>query len=144
MPARRDNPYSSFNFIVDAGGEAIAGFSEVDLPGARIEAIEYREGADKTSAARRLPGRVTYDDVVLRRGLTGGTELYDWFNAIREGVLDRRDVRITLLDEARNPVYAWRLLRAWPTRYELGGLHALGNEVVVETLELAYESFDVD
>lgn len=143
MPTKRDNPYGNFNFLVQLGGEDAAGFSEVELPEGRIEAIEYREGDDR-GAARKLPGRVSYGDVVLRRGLTGGTELYDWWSAVRDGQPDRRDVSIVLLDEARNPVAVWRVRNAWPTRLAFGRLDGRGNEVVIETLELAHEGFELE
>jgi phage tail-like protein len=140
----RDNPYSNVNFIVEVDGVAAAGFSEVDLPEGRIDVIEYREGSDKTSDARKLPGRVGYSNVVLRRGVTGRTDLYDWWNLIREGALDRRAVAIVLLDEARNPVQRWHLVHAWPTRLAYSQLNALGDENVIETLELAYERFTME
>ena len=144
MPIQRDDPYSNFNFLVEIDGVASAGFAEADLPGGRIETIEYREGGDKTSAARKLPGRVSYENVILRRGLSGRTDLYDWWRAVRDGALDRRDVSIQLLDEARNPVQRWTLRDAWPTRLAYSRLDGLGNEIAVETLELAYESFDTE
>jgi len=143
VTVRRDDPYPDFNFLVELGGDVVGGFSEVELPAAEIETIEYREGGDKTSAARKLPGRVKYGNVVLKRGVAGGTELWDWFDAVRDGNLDRREVRITLLDETRQPVLAWTFRRAWPARYDAPDLRALGNEVAIETLELAHEGFEV-
>ena len=85
MAVQRDNPYGNYNFVVELGGAAEAGFSEVDLPAGEIEAIEYREGADKVSSARKLPGRVSYPNVVLRRGVAGRLELFDWWQAVRDG-----------------------------------------------------------
>ena len=144
MPVQRDNPYSSFNFLVEIDGVASAGFAEADLPGGRIETIEYREGGDPTSSARKLPGRVSYENVVLRRGLSGRADLYDWWRAVRDGAPDRRIVAIVLLDEARKPVQRWTLRDAWPARLSYSRLEGLGNEIAIETLELAYESFDTE
>jgi phage tail-like protein len=144
MPVRRDDPYAGFNFIVEIGGEPSAGFAEARLPAARIEVIRYREGADASSAARLLPGRVEYENVVLRRGFAGSPELYAWWDAVRNGELDRRPVTITLLDEARTAVARWLLVRAWPARLAYGRLAALKNEVAIESLELAYERFELD
>ncbi|MBA3347151.1 MAG: phage tail protein [Actinobacteria bacterium] len=144
MPIRRDNPYANFNFTVDIGAGDELGFSEADLPSGEIEVIEYREGADRTNAARKLPGRVSYPRVVLRRGLAGRLELFDWWKAARDGQVDRRNVRITLLDEARAPVQTWRLRNAWPTKLSSSPLNARGNEVVIESLELAHEGFETE
>ncbi|MGH3070639.1 MAG: phage tail protein [Gaiellaceae bacterium] len=144
MAVQRENPYANFNFIVDLGfGEDLL-FAEAEIPAAEIEAIEYREGGDRTSAARKLPGRVRYGNVVLRRGISGRLELWEWFKAVRDGQPARRDVTITLLDEARSPVQQWRLRDAWPAKFDASDLNAKGNEVVIETLELAVESIDVE
>jgi phage tail-like protein len=144
VPVQRDNPYSNFNFLVEIDGVASAGFAEADLPSGRIETIEYREGGDKTSGARKLPGRVSYDNVVLQRGLAGRTDLYDWWRAVRDGAPDGRNVAIELLDEARAPVQRWLLRDAWPTRLAYSRLDGLGNEIAIETLELTYESFELE
>lgn len=144
MAVQRDNPYPNFNFAVDIGGGDEIAFAAVEIPAAEIETIEYREGADRTNAARKLPGRVRYGNVVLRRGIDGRLALWQWFKEVRDGNPSRRDVTITLLDEARNPVLQWRLRNAWPAKIDPSDLDGKGNEVVVETLELAVESIDVE
>lgn len=144
MAVQRDNPYPNHNFAVDIGLGDNTWFSEVELPAAELDVIEYREGGDKTSAARKLPGRVRYGNAVLRRGISGRLELWEWFKAVRDGQLQRRDVAITLHDEQHNPVQRWLLRDAWPAKYESSDLNAKGNEVVIETIELAVESIDVE
>jgi len=143
MPVARPDPYLNFNFLVVIGGETIAGFSEVDLPEGSVEVVAYREGSDKTSGARLLPGRVNYGPLVLRRGFAGDMDLYDWWREITQGTVDRRNVKVTLLDEARNEVASWSVRRAWPSKYESSDLNALGNEVVIETLELTHEGVEL-
>jgi phage tail-like protein len=143
MPVARPDPYLNFNFLVDVGGNTIAGFSEVELPEGSIEVVAYRDGSDKTSGARLLPGRVDYGPLVLRRGFTGDMALYDWWRSVIQGNLDRRDVRVTLLDETRQQVAQWRVRRAWPSKYESSDLNALGNDVVIETLELTHEGVEL-
>ena len=144
MAVKRDNPYANYNFVVDLGQGDEAGFSEAELPEGAIEAIEYREGNDKVSSSRKLPGRVSYPNVVLKRGLAGGLELFDWWKSVRDGSPDRRNVTITLLDEQQTPVQRWRLRNAWPAKLQSSSLNALGNDVVIETLELAHEGFEIE
>ena len=144
MAVQRKNPYANFNFTVEMGlGEAV-GFSEVDLPAGEIEVIEYREGNEVESRARKLPGLTKYANVTLKRGVAGDLELFEWWKTIRDGQLLRRDVRITLLDEQRQPVQRWVLRDAWPAKLDYSTLNALGNEVVIETLELAHEGFETE
>jgi phage tail-like protein len=139
----RDDPYRNFNFMVEIDQLTVAGFSEVDLPAGRIEAVAYREGTDLNSAARLLPGRVSYGPLVLRRGISGNTELFEWWRSVAEGNPDRRNVSVVLLDERRNAVARWNLQDAWPTKYEPPSFDALGNDVAIETLELAHEGIEL-
>lgn len=142
MPDRQ--PYRTFNFRVEIDGIGEAQFSEVDVPDAEIAVVEYREGADKTSASRKLPGRVRYGNVVLRRGISGDLSLYQWFRAVASGDFQARDAAIILLDAERQPVRRWLARDAWPTKYAGPALNAKNDEVAIETLELAVESIEID
>jgi phage tail-like protein len=137
-------PYRNFHFRVEIDGLPEIGFSEVIVPESRLEVVEYREGGDHPSGTRKLPGRVSVGNVVLRRGIDRDLSLWNWFRAVRDGDLDRRNVTIVLLDAARADVRRWNVERAWPAVYESGPLHARGNEVVIETLELACERIDIE
>ena len=144
MPSARQDPYLDFNFLVEIDSVTSAGFSEAELPAGRIEVVAYREGGDRTSAARLLPGRVEYAPLVLRRGFAGDAALFQWWQAVAQGTLDRRNVSVVLLDEQRQEVARWNLRRAWPTKYSGPSLNALGNDVAIETLELAHEGIELD
>ena len=144
MAVQRDNPYLNFNFTVDIGVGDELGFSEVDGLAGEIEVIEYREGADKVNTARKLPGLAKYPNVMLKRGITGRTDLFEWWKSVRDGQVQRRNVTITLLDEQRQPVLRWLLRNAWPVKLEGPTLNATGNEVAIETLELAHEGLEID
>jgi len=120
-------------------------FSEVDLGPARIDVIEYRTGADRQSESRKLPGRAREGPATLRRGLTGDLDLYAWWNAVRNGEANAaRTVVVKLLNEEREPVAAWQLARAWPSKLEFGPLRGAGQDVAVETLELTYERLEME
>ena len=144
MAVKRDNPYLNFNFIVDIGIGDELGFSEAEVPSGEIEVIEYREGADRVNTARKLPGLAKYPNVTLKRGITGSTDLFEWWKSVRDGQVVRRNVTITLLDEQRQAVYRWLLHNAWPVKIEGPTLNASGNEVAIETLELAHEGLEIE
>ncbi len=145
MAVFREQPYGNFNFLVDVGTgntESVqAGFSEVVLPEATVEVIEYRNGNDKISAVRKIPGRVQYGNVILKRGMIGTLDLYEWWDQVRTGAGNyRRAVTIQLLNEDRSStVLVWKLINAWPMRYTLGSLVAPGNDVAIESIELCHE-----
>jgi phage tail-like protein len=138
------HPYRDFNFLVEIEGVSSAQFAEVTVPDAEITVVEYREGGDKTSVTRKLPGRVRYGNVVLKRGVSGDLALYDWFRAIATGDFQPRNVSIVLLDAERQPVIRWNVSQAWPTKYDVSDLKGKSNEVVIEMLELTHEGIQVE
>jgi phage tail-like protein len=144
VAVQRDNPYLNFNFLVDLGLGDEMGFSEVEVPSGEIEVIEYREGGDRVNSARKLPGLTKYPNVTLKRGITGRTDLFEWWKSVRDGQAQRRNVTITLLDEQRQAVLRWHLRDAFPVKLEGPTLNATGNEVAIETLELAHEGLELE
>jgi phage tail-like protein len=143
MPQRRNDPYLNFNFRIEIDGLEVAGFSEVQVPEGRIEAVAYREGTDGSSAARLLPGRVEWEPVVLRRGFAGDASLFEWWNELVHGNLSRKNVAIVLLDEQQRDVARWLVRRAWPSKLVGPNLRGLGNDVAIETLELSHEGIEL-
>ncbi|GAB3539185.1 hypothetical protein GCM10027443_35390 [Pontibacter brevis] len=51
---------------------------------------------------------------------------------------------IRLLDEKQHLIAVWKVSAAWPTKVEGPGLASGGNEVVVETIELAHEGLCIE
>ena len=147
MATQRDRPYGNFNFIVELDGTGnLGGFSEIVLPELSIEVIEYRAGGDKELGVRKLPGLVKYSNLMLKRGLAGAMNLYQWVNDVRNGSgTAYRTVVIQLQNEARSEVvWTWKLLRAWPVKYRFSNLDAKGKDVEVEILELAIERLEIE
>ena len=137
-------PYRSFNFRVEIDGIAEAQFAEVVVPDAEIAVVEYREGGDPTSAARKLPGRVRYGNLVLKRGVTADLSLYQWFRALVNGDFQPRNAVIVLLDAERQPVRRWLARDTWPAKYTGPTLTAAADEVAIETMELAVTQIEIE
>jgi phage tail-like protein len=151
MPTFRENPYGAFNFLVALGGaqgdgsegQIIGGFSDVTVGGIDVNYSEYRTGNEKFNTSRKIPNTHKLDDVTLKRGLVGSTDLFEWLKGVRDGTADPRQVTITLLDEARNPVAMWRLYRAQPKKWTAPTLAAKGGgDVAMEELHLVHEGIE--
>jgi phage tail-like protein len=155
MAVQRDNPYSAFNYIVSLGsgveanngdgalGTVIGGFSDVSGLSTEVKYAEYRNGNEMVNTPRKVPNSWTADDVTLKRGLVGSVDLFQWLATVRGGVADARDVTITLMDEARNPVVTWTLRRAQPKKWSGPTLAAKGGEVAMEELLLVHEGIEM-
>lgn len=139
-----DYPMGALHFQVEWGGSRSA-FSEASGLTIEYDVIEYREGNDREFGSRKMPGRPRYSNVVLKRGIMqGDNELFQWINTIRLHQVERRDVMISLLNAEHEPVLSWRIMNAFPVKLEGPTLSATGNEIAIETLELAHEGIRID
>ena len=150
MAVMRERPYSDFNYLVDLGtgeSESVqAGFEEVILPEVSIEVIEYRNGNEKGSGVRKMPGRVSYSNITLKRGVIGALDLFQWIDQVRNGDANAyRTVVITLMNEDHTAaVFTWRLKNAWPVKYRFSKLEGKGKESLIEELELTFERLEIE
>jgi phage tail-like protein len=87
-----------------------------------------------------MPGLIKYGNVTLKRGIvTGDFDESNWFSATVGTTPVRRTVKIMMLDDTGSTVVTWTLQNAFPASYKFTELNAVGNEVAIETLELAHE-----
>lgn len=139
--ATRHDPFKNFNFLVEIDGLTQAGFSECSGLRAEVDVIEYREGGEPSSV-RKLPGLFKVGDITLKRGITTSNELQQWFQSILNGVINRKNGVIVLLDDERKPVVRWNFFNAFPRKWEGPGLDAKGTDVAIETLTLCCERLE--
>jgi hypothetical protein len=147
MVVTGDRPCLNSNFLVDFGDgksrEPSGGFSEVVFP-------EFRLGAGPGTPPA-LPGGSSTNPsdpgthLVLRRGFSGALDLYDWWDKARKGTAHtKRQVAIQLLaPDLQTVVATWIFHQVRPVALSYSPLRAQGDEVVTETLELAFDKVDM-
>jgi phage tail-like protein len=137
----KSDPYKNFRFLLEIDGINQAGFSECTGLGSNVEVVEYREGGDPTTV-RKLRGKITVNDIVLKWGITDSHEVYDWHKDIVAGKpLDklRKNGSIVLLDDLGDEKIRWNFFAAWPTKWEGPKFVASANEIAIETLTISCE-----
>jgi phage tail-like protein len=138
-----DYPLPKFHYQVEWGGSRV-GFSEVTGLDLETEVIEYREGVSPEYRKIKMPGLQKNGNITLKRGtLAADNEFFEWWNTVRLNTIQRRDVTISLLNEAHEPVMVWKVRNAWPTKIQSTDLKADGNEVAIESIELAHEGLSI-
>jgi phage tail-like protein len=154
QPGARKDPLPSYNFyisLIDSTSTVaqvlsainltpISGFSECTGLEATMQVEEYIEGG-QNSYVHKFPTRVTYANIVLKRGMTFSQELWNWHMDYFKGRGKRRDGLIVLQDEARNPTRIWAFQRGLPVRWIGPTFNATQSAVAVETLEIAHEGW---
>ena len=138
-----DYPLPAFHFQVEWGATRI-GFTEVGGLSIENQAIEYREGSSPISSVQKMPGMPKFANISLKRGIVPkDNEFFDWLNTTLNTV-ERRDSTISLLNEKHEPVMVWKVTNAFPVKVEGPGLKSTGNEVAIETIELAHEGLRIE
>lgn len=122
----------------------VLSFEEVSGLDVEAQPIEYRHGGSPVFSAIRMPGLAKYGNVTMKKGVCkSDTKFWDWFNQIKMNTIKRVPVTISLLDEEGKPTMVWTLINAWPTKVTGTDLKSEGNEVAVETIEIAHEGLTI-
>ncbi|AFD07210.1 T4-like virus tail tube protein gp19 [compost metagenome] len=136
-------PIPKFHFQVEWGGAKI-GFTEVTGLEVSTEVIEYRDGASPEYHKIKMPGMQKFSNITMKRGtFQGDNDYYTWWNTVALNTIERRNVIISLLNENHEPVVVWKIKNAWPVKVQSTDLKADGNEVAIETIELAHEGLTI-
>ena len=86
-----------------------------------------------------IPTGIEYSDLVLKRGVVTGSPLAQQVQlAFNDFKLIRSDVIVTIFSEMGVPTGAYIFAEAYPIAWELGGLNANAQEILVDTLTLTY------
>ena len=145
---KQDNvwPLPKFYFSVDIGGVGDdLPFQEVSGLDTEAQPIEYRAGNNKVWSTIKMPGLVKTGNVTLKKGVFAkDNKFWSWYEQIKLNTIKRQTVTIKLLDEGGKPTMVWKLANAWPTKITGTDLKSEGNEVAVETLEVAHEGLTIE
>ncbi len=138
QPGTYVDPYRAYNFRLEFQGQVEGYFTECTGFGAHVEAIQFREGG-AGRIVHRLPGRIEYDNLTLRWGLTTSRMLWDWFMDVAAGKIERKNVTIMLLDnEGSAEVTRWNFYETWPCAWRGTELDANGNRAAIEEMVLTF------
>lgn len=139
-------PPVGFHFRVDIDGitegDKEISFQEVSGLNASIGEFTYNEGGENRFV-HRLPDRATYEKLVLKRGMLVGSKMISWFkDAVESFKFDPKDITVTLLNGDHEPLESWSFVKAYPVKWSISNFNAQQNEIVVETIELAFQYFN--
>jgi phage tail-like protein len=143
QPGQQPVYYRSFQFLVEIDNVSQARFQEVGGLDATIDTMEYREGG-MALGTLKFPGQTKHSNLSLKRGYTDDKQLYTWFEDVMTGRTEkiRRNISVIQIDMAGKEVFRWNLFNAFPVKYTGPAFNAKGNDLSIETLEVAYERIE--
>lgn len=139
----RHQPYKSNRFEIEWQGSKVPGV--IRLSGLRrvTRVVEHRDGDDPYLSLPG-PGSTDYQPIVMERVVTHDHSFEEWADKVASrdtpgvSLADyRRDILISLLNEAGQRVIVYKLFDCWPSEYEaLSALDASADGVALERLVL--------
>jgi phage tail-like protein len=104
---------------------------------ASTEVEEYREGGIN-DYVHKLAKETKYPNLTLKRGITDSTELWQWYQDVIAGTIERKPIAVVLQDIQKNEKWRWVFADAYPVKWSGSDLNAADNSIAVESVEFAH------
>jgi len=155
LPGVRNDPFPAFNFYVsllDTSGlfssifpsetPLSGGFTECTGLDATLQVEDYNAGG-VNDRVLKFPTRMTYANIVLKRGIGFNDELWKWHYDYVSGRGKRRDGVIILQSPQQFPLKVWSFRRGLPLKWAGPTLNASSSGIAIETVEIAHEGLEL-
>lgn len=140
--ALTEDPLLGFNFVLETSEAVMGYFTECSGIGSEHEIVEHKV-VDKEGKeiVRKIPGRLKWSDVSLKRGITSDLQIWKWRQDAVEGKMAdaRKNCTITMMSRDYQPVAKWNFYNAWPSKVTGPNLKADSNEFGIEEITLVHE-----
>lgn len=141
---RATDPLVGFNFMLEVTGSApMTGFfTEVSGIGSENEVVEQKvvdEGGREL--VKKVPGRIKFQDVTLKRGITADMQIWAWRALVEAGKMGdaRSNMSIIMLDRDYTPVARWDFINAWPSKVTGPSVKSDDNSFGIEEVTIVHE-----
>jgi phage tail-like protein len=144
MPARE--LHEAFNFTVQVEGfpegTHFAQCSEISVD---IEEITYLEAGSVVPV--KDPGAIGFPPVTLTRGASRSKAFFSWASDVILAAVPpvaypfRKEVQVFQRDRRKRIVLIYTLHKAFPISFSAGAWDNAADQVVIQSLQLAYEYF---
>jgi phage tail-like protein len=137
-----EDPLLGFNFMLELEGAVAGYFTECSGIGSEHEVIEQKVvDAAGHELIRKIPGRLKFTDINLKRGITSDLKIWEWREmAVQGKVKDaRKNCSITMLSRDYQPIAIWHFANAWPSKVTGPSLKSDSNEIGVEEITIVHE-----
>jgi phage tail-like protein len=142
-----DESATTATFLVEVDGEPVGRF--IEAQGLEISvAVEEHEEGGENGFVHKLPGRMSWPNLVLKRGVTETNGLIDWVNqssgsgfAGAENKLTRATMAISLVSSGGTVLRSWNFEGAFPVKWSGPNFAVSEDELAIEELEIAHHGF---
>jgi phage tail-like protein len=139
---RETDPLIVFQFALEMGGMITGYFSECGGIGSESEIVAHKIVDDNGHEyEQKIPGRLKWGDVSLKRGITDNLQVWEWRKLVEEGKMKdaRKNGSILMFDRDYKLAARWDFVNGWPSKVSGPNLKADGNEYGVEEVSIVHE-----
>ena len=164
----RFDPAPAYLFFVELSGVFVALFTECS--GLQVQrAVETVQEGGINNYSHKLPGRIEFSNITLKRGLSLSRGLWDWMMQGRYNSRVRRinfsiiqgapshnlatligdaagadnDTFFTVMGQGFGKVKHWDIENAYPVKWDMSSLNASSKNAAIETLEIAHHGMSL-
>jgi phage tail-like protein len=141
--AIKSDPLIGIHFAIEIQGGVTGYFTEVSGIGSESEVVEHKIMGDKAkeSITRKIPGRLKWGDITLKRGITANMDMWAWRKDIEEGKVSnaRKNGSVIMYTQDLQESARWNFTAGWPSKITGPAPKADGNEVGIEELVIVHE-----
>jgi phage tail-like protein len=137
------NPIVSAWFGVEFQGQVVGAFRECTGLGSENEVVEYKASGPKGEyVVRKVPGRMKWNNITLKRGITDAMDMWKWRALVEQGNVTeaRKNGSIVMYDSTNAEVARFNFTNGWPSKISTDQLSVESNDPVKETITLTVES----
>ena len=146
MPAGMNSldgdPVISAMFSLELEGRLTGFFTEVSGIGSETEVTEMKlMGENNQEIVRKIPGRLKWGDVTLKRGITNNKDMWDWRKEVEQGNVSSARINgtIRMFDQEGTLVAEWTFDKGFPSKISGPSPKSDSNEVAVEEITIVHE-----
>jgi len=133
---KKTNLHTFFRFRLEISGITVAIISEVT--GLPPEAETKHKEKDVNTDVHRLPKKIKYQPLTLKRGITNSMDLWTWYNGTGSGKIERKDGAIVMLDAAGEDAWRWNFTGAYPVQWAGPDFKADSSAIAFESVTLEH------
>jgi phage tail-like protein len=144
-PTRTTDPPFTGRFTFQVDGVELGSFMEVSGLSVQVEVEELVEGG-VNGYVHRLPGRMKWPNLLLKRGVTKSDVLFAWLASMQQGYSSGKpekpsNASVVLCGPQGDEVRRWSVEGAYPVKWTGPKLAATSNELALEELEICHRGF---
>lgn len=139
--ANGKDPLVQFQFALEIQGRLTGLFTECSGLGSEHEIIEHKVVDEKgRQLLFTVPGRLKWEQITLKRGITDSMEIWDWRKQVEDGDVEgaRSNGSITMMDQHLSPVARWDFENGWPAKVTGPQLKSDSNEIGIEEISISH------